>query len=342
MGIYDRDYYRKEGPSYLESLIPSGQVCKWLIGINILIFVLQLITKPSPPSPEDFLRAVMEQQTKKAASDQGARGGNDLDAPRHPMLSWVTAGSGPVTDALILDTHKVAEGQVWRLLTAAFLHSTSNLWHIVFNMLFLWMFGSELEKLYGSKEFLSFYLVAAVVASLAFEVQALVQGSPMIALGASGAVTAILVLYAFHFPTQTILLFFLLPVPIWAFVIFQVAQDAFNLIGGAHTGVGVSAHLGGAAFGALYYLNRWRITSLWPGWQWWRRARAKPNLRVYRPEDDVPIPVASGVGADVDEHLDAKLDAVLEKLSRHGRESLTEVEREILLRASQVYKKKRT
>jgi hypothetical protein len=53
--------------------------------------------------------------------------------------------------------------------------------------------------------------------------------------------------------------------------------------------------------------------------------------------------VASGVAsADLDEHLDAKLDAVLEKLSRHGRESLTEKERDILLKASEIYKKKRT
>ncbi len=45
MGIYDRDYYRKEGPSYLERLIPRGMVCKWLIGINILVYVMQLVSR---------------------------------------------------------------------------------------------------------------------------------------------------------------------------------------------------------------------------------------------------------------------------------------------------------
>ena len=44
MGIYDRDYYR-EGPSYLESLIPSGLVCKWLIGVNVLVFIAQVVTE---------------------------------------------------------------------------------------------------------------------------------------------------------------------------------------------------------------------------------------------------------------------------------------------------------
>ena len=63
---------------------------------------------------------------------------------------------------------------------------------------------------------------------------------------------------------------------------------------------------------------------------------------MYRPEEELPVPVTSGASSDVDEHLDAKLDAVLEKLSRHGRESLTESERAILQRASEIYKKKRT
>ena len=47
MGIYDRDYYRREGPSYLEALIPSGQVCKWLIAINVVVWILQILTDHS-------------------------------------------------------------------------------------------------------------------------------------------------------------------------------------------------------------------------------------------------------------------------------------------------------
>jgi membrane associated rhomboid family serine protease len=301
MGIYDREYYRKEGPSYLETLIPSGQVCKWLIGINILVFILQLMTK-----------------------DRGAQ-------------------LGSVGEWFDLDTFKVAHGQVWRLLTYAFLHSPDTWMHIFFNMLFLWWFGSEIEQLYGSKEFLAFYLVAALIGGMAFQIQGLVEGSPLLCVGASGAVTAVLVLYAFHFPHATILLFFIVPVPIWLFVIFQVGQDAFQLLGGGRSGnVAVAVHLGGAGFAALYFKCHWRILSLGQGVQTWRRERAKPKLRVYHPEEEMAVPVTSGSPADLDEHLDAKLDAVLEKLGRHGRESLTESEREILLRASEIYKKKRT
>ncbi len=319
MGIYDREYYRREGPRYLDALIPSGQVCKWLIAINIIVFVLQLVTKPNI---EEL--ANQGQITRR------------IEAQAPPVSPF-----GRLTDALELDTAKVAQGQLWRLLTYAFLHSPATWMHIFFNMLFLWWFGSEVESLYGSKEFLAFYLVSAIVGGLAFQAQAMVQGAPLLSIGASGAVTAVLVLYACHFPHATILLFFFLPVPIWLFVIFQVGQDAFHLFGGTRTSTAVAVHCGGAAFAGLYYVNHWRILSLWQGLNTWKRRRSQPKLRMYRPDDDLPVAVASG-GLEVDEHLDAKLDAVLEKLSRHGRDSLTASERAILLRASEIYKKKRT
>src|SRR5437016_4649316 len=101
MGIYDREYYRKEGPSYLEALIPSGNVCKWLIGLNILLFIGQLITKPTP----DEFRHLRQMN----GAEIGERG---------QASPW-----GSVSDALILDTAKVSQGQVWRLLTYAFMHS---------------------------------------------------------------------------------------------------------------------------------------------------------------------------------------------------------------------------
>ncbi|MBI3408444.1 MAG: rhomboid family intramembrane serine protease [Planctomycetes bacterium] len=305
MGIYDRDYYRKEGPSYLDSLIPSGQVCKWLIGINIALYVVQLATLPTP-------------------------------GPGGQRPGW-----GPVTEYLELDTANVLNGQVWRLLTYSFLHSPADWMHILFNLLFLWWFGSEIERMYGSREFLSFYLISAVIGGLFFEMQALVQGHQLFCLGASGAVTAVMVLFAFHFPHNLILVFFVLPVPIWLFVVFQVAQDGFHLLSRTDTPVAVSVHLGGAAFATLYYFQHWRILGFWSGMHSWRRQRSRPRLRVYRPQEE-PVSVGAPKSADLDEHLDAKLDAVLEKLSRHGRDSLTDTEKEILQRASEIYKKKRT
>jgi hypothetical protein len=161
-------------------------------------------------------------------------------------------------------------------------------------------------------------------------------------LGASGAVTAVVMLCALHYPTKIILLFMFLPVPIWAFVVFMVAKDAFTLLGRAETGVAVDVHLAGAAFGFFYQKCHLHLTSLWPQLKAWRRRQAQPRLRVFRDEEETPTPVsvAAAVPAD-EEQLEAKMDAILEKISRTGKDSLTPNERELLLRASEVFKKKR-
>jgi membrane associated rhomboid family serine protease len=305
MGIYDRDYYRKEGRSYLDSLGMPTLICRWLLIVNIAVFILQLITR--------------------------------------------TATGEPVTEALILVPQKVLNGEVWRLLTYAFLHDTDHVTHIIFNMWFLWLFGIYLEELYGRWEFLSFYVTAAVLGGLAFMAQAaldwnLTMNTPT--LGASGAVTAVMILCAFHYPRLTILLFFVLPVPIWVLAVFQVVQDSFGLLGAhARENIAFSVHLGGAAFSALYFQMHWRLLSFWPKFRSWKAQRSRPRLRVFRGDEESrePVPVAAlPPAADVDEQLEAKLDAVLEKVARTGQSSLTDAEKQILLRASEIYKKRRT
>jgi membrane associated rhomboid family serine protease len=333
MGIYDREYYRRSGPSFLGSIATQGQVCKWLIGINVLLFVLQVISPPyqaKPPRDDD--------QEEFVGHDPRARQAADGDV---------------VTHYLSLDVGGVLHGQVWRLVTYAFMHDTHSLWHIVFNMLFLWWFGKEVEDLYGSREFLAFYLVSAVLSGLAFVVAGLAGwtggGRPPglewipTCIGASGAVTAVMVLYALHYPTAVINIWFVFPIPIWVFVLFQVGKDLLTFLGGQPTGTAVSVHLGGAAFAFAYYKLHWRVLYLVPNLGQWRRQLTRPRLRVYREEQvsaETPVPVSGG--PDVDEHLEAKVDAVLEKVARHGQASLTENERQILMRASEVYKKRRT
>lgn len=298
MGIYDRDYYRNEGPSYLGSLMPSGIVCKWLIGLNVGFFLLQMVTRNWP--------------------------------------------GGGIQEWLWLQPNLVLEGQIWRLLTYAFLHDTTTLFHLLFNMLFLWWFGSDLEALYGPREFAFFYLTSAVIGGLGHVVYHVMQGSTHVpCLGASGAVSALLVLCALHFPTRIIWLFLFLPVPIWLLAVFHVVGDAFELLGGRHTTTAVSVHLAGAAFAALYYQFHLHLSGVLDLFKR-RRYRAKPNLRIYQPESDKePVSVPVG-GPDLDEHLEAKLDAVLEKVARFGQASLTDNERKILLRASEIYKRRRT
>jgi membrane associated rhomboid family serine protease len=313
MGIYDRDYYRREGPSFLGSLIERGTICKWLVGINVVAFVVQMLTRVQAPVIGEF---------------------------GIPMMS---SKPGPFTDALVLDVDGVLGGEVWRLLTYAFLHDTSNVWHILFNMLFLWWFGSDVEDLYGPREFLTFYLTAAVVSGVSFVLAALVGLNGKVALGASGAVTAVLLVCACHFPTRVIYLFMFLPVPIWLFVVFSVVQDSFGLLGGSQHGVASSAHLGGAAFGFLYYKLHWRLTQLLPQLKTWTRRRSQPRLRVYQEEEPhTPVPVAAATAPVDDDQLEAKMDAILEKISRLGKEHLTEGELQVLRRASEKFKRRRS
>jgi membrane associated rhomboid family serine protease len=304
MGIYDREYYRDERSSFLGSLARSGQVTKTLIGINVVMFILQLAT--------------------------AQRGVN-----------------GPVTNWLMIDTEAILHGQVWRLLTGAFLHSKD--WqHIVFNMLILWWAGSEVESIYGPREFLAFYLTAAVVASTAYVATDLLThpGGPWApALGASGAVTATLMLFAMHYPNRTVLLFFIIPVPVFLMVALFVVMDALGVLGYRQEPIAFAAHLGGAAFGFLYFKSQWRITNLWPGTWSLSVGRPGPKLRVYRgepyrePSRD-PAPVAASRPVP-ESNLEAELDAVLEKVARHGKSSLTEREQQVLMRASEIYRNRR-
>jgi membrane associated rhomboid family serine protease len=310
MGIYDREYYRREGPSFLGSIAQHGKVCKWLIAINVIVFILQVVGESGP---------TVEQ---------------DADGELRAVPAAVS-----VTDALMMNADAVLHGQIWRLLTYAFLHDPGTPWHILFNMLFLWWFGTDMEDMYGPREFLTYYLVAAVLGGLAFQLAWMTgHGSPY-CLGASGAVTAVLVLYAFHFPRRVIYLWFFLPIPIWVLVAFQVGQDLFGLLGGHAGRTAVTVHLAGAGFAFLYYKSHLRISSYLPNWS---NLRGRQRLRVYREMPSRPV-VTERPAIDANaEHFEAKLDAVLEKVARYGQSSLTDSERELLMRASEMYKRRRT
>jgi hypothetical protein len=166
---------------------------------------------------------------------------------------------------------------------------------------------------------------------------------------------AVMVLYAFHYPKRVIYLWWFLPIPIWLFVAFFVAQDAFIFTSGVHTTTAVTVHLAGAAFGFGYYKGNWRLAPLWQAVTRWRLPRRRPRVRIYDEDpDETPTPrrprpasapASTGVTTAppppvADEHLEAQVDAVLEKVARYGRDSLTESEKALLVRASEVYKRK--
>jgi len=164
----------------------------------------------------------------------------------------------PLTDAFGLEPFRVVrELQVWRLATYMFLHDPSGLIHILFNMLALWMFGTELERVWGTRYFLKFYFVTGVGAAIMTVLLSLLPFSMSNTLytsnviGASGAIYGLLLAFALYFPDRPILLYFLFPIPARYFVMIMGAM-AFYFSLGQTSGVANATHLAGLLVGYLY------------------------------------------------------------------------------------------
>jgi len=138
----------------------------------------------------------------------------------------------------------------WQLITYGFMHDTRSLMHIIFNMLMLWMFGRDIERLMGARRFLTYYLVCVVGAGLVQLLVGVVQGWGVPTVGASGGVFGIFLAYGMAFPNRRIMLMFP-PIPMKA-KYFVIMLGLFELtLGytGAAPGVANFAHLGGMLFG---------------------------------------------------------------------------------------------
>lgn len=234
--------------------------------------------------------------------------------------------------------------KAWELVTYGFVHDGQNPWHLVFNMLALWFFGREVEAVMGRGEFFRFYFTAIVLAGSAWLVSIQLgvpaQASRMFLVGASGAVMAVLAVFIWYFPNQTVLLWGVLPVPAWALGILYFVSD---VSGAAQGGGNVAhvAHVAGAIFGLLYAWRGWNLGGLADLTARFRRRQ----MRVVRPEDD--FGGRSGRPAKderpqskLDEELKQAVDTILEKISRSGESSLTSEERDTLTRASRRLKER--
>ena len=139
----------------------------------------------------------------------------------------------------------------WQIVTYAFLHA--NVAHIFFNMFALYMFGSEIERLFGSRFYLFFYLASVVTAALTHLVVTGLMGSPPVPMvGASGGIYGLLLAFGMYFPHRRVMLLFP-PIPMRART-FVVAFAAIELVlGVTQTAAGVAhfAHLGGMLGGFL-------------------------------------------------------------------------------------------
>lgn len=144
----------------------------------------------------------------------------------------------------------------WQLATYGFLHG--DVMHIAFNMFMLWMFGRELELIYGPRRFLAYYLVCVVGAGVVQLVVASFQGGIYPTVGASGGVFGLLLLFGMTFPNRMIMLIFP-PIPMKAkymVVLFGIVELYLG-VSGRSPGVANFAHLGGMLFG-FFLIQRWK------------------------------------------------------------------------------------
>lgn len=233
--------------------------------------------------------------------------------------------------------------RVYSLLTYGFLHSDAafggqaDIGHILINMLLLFMFGREVEARYGRLEFLAFYLAAIVVAGLTWSLceipfapssREFPLSYPVV--GASGAISAVVALFALNFPHRKVLFMFVIPMPMWVAAMIGILYDASGAMQRSGT-VAFTAHLAGAALGAAYFLGKWRLADWLTGAKNWLPNPSRPRLRVHEP-DEFEAP---------EDDLTQQVDDILRKIQEKGQDSLTKSERRLLERASREFQQKR-
>ena len=177
---------------------------------------------------------------------------------------------------------------LWQPVTYMFLHG--GIFHILFNMLALWMFGVELERMWGSRFFLKYYFVAGAGAAVTTLVCSFLpfafanQLYYSLTIGASGAVYGILLAYARYFPHRPILLYFVFPIPAKYFVMIIGAISLLSAMSGPGGGIAHATHLGGLVAGYLYLRSGARthvIAEIKYRYLKWRINRMRRRFDVY-------------------------------------------------------------
>ena len=167
-------------------------------------------------------------------------------------VAWQLLGrDGPImADHFLVSSAHLGALRFWTLVTSAFSHVAPE--HLLFNLFALWVFGRHVEGVIGSRGLVNLYLAGGVVASLGHVAFNIASGDPTPALGASGAVMAIAVVFALLFPRVKLLLFFLIPMPAIAAVGLFVLLVVVVVVSGGSS-IAHAAHLGGVIYGGIYY-----------------------------------------------------------------------------------------
>ncbi len=309
MGYQDREYFRESHSPYL-NLIRSTRVCWGLVIVIALVFLATVFTQETTDPLQDYLR---------------------ID-PRAMVQDW----------------------QWHRLLTAVFV--ADKVWHLAFALILIWLIGHELEQMVGGLEFFAFFLVSTLLSNLAVTlVYYYVEprhgfgfGTGVSSFGPAGPALALLA-WAVMLNPHRVVTYLFVPMPLWIMGMVVMVFDLFFFMQHQPMAIRLAVHALSVPFACAYAFFDWRLTN-------WRRFSSKiPAQRQLssvlqfpakrsngNSEDPPPATTTSMIRRTVDEQLEAKLDAVLEKVSASGMQSLTEEEKSILKKASEVMKRRKS
>ena len=208
-----------------------------------------------------------------------------------------------------------SEFMLWQPFTYLFFHG--GIWHVLINMFVLWMFGSELERLWGKNHFLKFYFVTGIGAGLITMLFGLNSMIPIV--GASGAVYGVLLAYGLTYPNRTIYLYGIIPIKSLWFVIgigiiaFMSSFDDISQI--SHL-----THLSGMLIGYLMLKRPIRLNSFW-----FSIRKKTMEYKIQQEEKKI----------SQQQEIERNIDRILDKINREGFESLTDEEHNRLYKGSQ-------
>jgi membrane associated rhomboid family serine protease len=204
------------------------------------------------------------------------------------VFDRVAGGPGMVSTFGLRPAAVTQNFYLWQLVTYMFLHDSGQLFHILFNMLGLWMFGSELERTWGTRQFTKFYFICGIGAGILTVL--LTPLSNTTTIGASGAIYGVLAAFGILFPNR-IIYWIIFPIPAKWFVLILGGMAFFSSLSATGSGVAHVAHLGGMLCGLVYLKGGTLFSDIRYRYDRWRRNRLRRKFDVYynerrRDEDD--------------------------------------------------------
>lgn len=179
---------------------------------------------------------------------------------------------------------------LWQLVTYMWLHNAGDPWHIIINMLMLYMCGADLERQWGWRQFMRYYMLCGVGAGICVVIANTIAGTNTPTIGASGAIFGLILAYGVVFADRIVLFNLLFPIKAKYFAMIYGGIAFLFTFGSSGGAVSHVAHLGGMVFGYVY-LKSWGtnihfLSSLKGRYHQWRIDRAKRKFQVYMRKHD--------------------------------------------------------